>query len=149
MNDSLKILLVEDEDVLREELALNLRLEGFEVLQASSADEGLRMAKAHEPAAVVTDIRMPRKPGDAEDGPVGGYELIQHLRMAVGPLGMLMPVIVLSAYGDTSDRISALEHGADGHVTKASGAEIELVTAYVRATLARFSEIRAALASAG
>jgi len=99
-----RVLIVEDEAPIREGLRDRLAREGYQVAEADSVAAG-RRALQTAVDLVILDRRLP-------DG--DGLELLHALRQS----GTDTPVIVLSARGQTDDRIEGLEHGADDYVTK-------------------------------
>lgn len=101
------VLVVEDEPAQREMLAYNLSAEGFRVSTASTGDEGLAVIAEDPPDVVVLDWMLPH---------VSGIEVCRRLRAR--PETRSMPVIMLSARGEESDRVRGLETGADDYVSK-------------------------------
>lgn len=99
------ILIVEDDRALREGLALNLRLEGYETLTASDGNEGVRMAFETRPDLIVLDIMMPG---------LTGLDILEELREQ----GEQVPVLILSARDTTPDKVEGLKLGADDYLTK-------------------------------
>ncbi len=99
-----RLLLVDDEATLREPLADYLIRQGFAVTQAASAAEARSHLRDNPPELVLLDIMMP-----GEDG----LSLCRHLSEARG-----IPVILLTARGEATDRIVGLEIGADDYVVK-------------------------------
>lgn len=97
-----RILLVDDDTRIVAALRMRLEESGFEVVSATSGDEGLDAARQNPPAAVVLDLRMP--------GGMDGFEVCrsmkqdEHLRA--------IPIVVLSANGDESARREAFDAGA-------------------------------------
>ena len=104
---SRKVLLVEDNDDLRQLVALRLKRAGHEVLQASNGPEGLRTAIAAPPDVFVLDIGLPE---------MNGYELAKALR-AQEPLQDCL-MIALTGYGSTEAREAAMDAGFDAHLVK-------------------------------
>lgn len=98
-----RLLLVEDDAGIRRVLVMGLRDEGFAVLEATSAEQGLAMVKQDVDVALV-DLMLPG---------MDGMELCRRLR-AAGDL----PIIVVTARSDTEDVVAGLEAGADDYVTK-------------------------------
>lgn len=117
-----KILIVEDEASLRKMLKDDLELEGFEVSVAKDGEEGLKMALEGKPDLVLLDVMMPR---------LSGWEVCRQLKAKMPKL----PVIMLTAKGQESDKVMGLELGADDYVTKPFGV-LELL-ARVKALLRR------------
>ena len=114
------ILLVEDETSIREPLAEVLRSEGFETLVAGSVAEALEQAR-RDPDLVLLDVMLP-------DG--SGFDVCRELRR-----DSQVPIIMLTARGEETDRVIGLELGADDYVVKPfSGRE---VVARIRAVLRR------------
>ena len=127
MSATPRILLVEDDATLRDGLQLALRNQGFAVETAGDGHLAQRLL-ALPFDLVVLDLMLP--------GP-GGLEILRALRARDGRT----PVLVLTARGDESDKVVALELGADDYVTKPFGLR-ELI-ARVRALLRRAQELAA------
>lgn len=111
MNDSTDnaktetILIVEDDRSLREGLALNLRLEGYDILTASDGEEGMRLAFESRPDLIVLDIMMPG---------LTGLDILEELREQ----GERVPVLILSARNTSPNKVEGLKLGADDYMTK-------------------------------
>lgn len=115
------LIVVEDEANLRHFIRLALEKEGYQVFEADTLQRGLIEAGTRQPDMVVLDLGLP-------DG--DGSELIRQLRG-----WSAIPVLVLSARSGESDKVAALDAGADDYLTKPFGAA-ELL-ARVRAHLRR------------
>ena len=102
-----RILVAEDELHLREVLRLQLENAGFEVLDARDGDQALAMARQHMPDVLLLDVMMPRR---------DGYEVCRELRSAFATRHI--PIIMLTAKTEVSDKIFGLEGGANDYVTK-------------------------------
>jgi DNA-binding response OmpR family regulator len=102
-----KILIVEDEAGLRQGLEINLRLEAFETVQAGDGDEAIRLFHAEHPDLVLLDLMLPKK---------SGFEVLDHIRKV-----SKIPVILLTARGQETDKVRGLRGGADDYVTKPFG----------------------------
>jgi DNA-binding response OmpR family regulator len=102
-----KILIVEDEAGLRQGLEINLRLETFETVQAGDGDEAIRLFHAEHPDLVLLDLMLPKK---------SGFEVLDHIRKV-----SKIPVILLTARGQETDKVRGLRGGADDYVTKPFG----------------------------
>jgi two-component system, OmpR family, KDP operon response regulator KdpE len=118
---SARILLVDDEPSILATMAPMLRARGYEVLTATSGYGALEAVDRQPPHLVILDLGLPD---------LDGVEVCRRLRE-----GRAVPILVLSARGAESDKVAALDAGADDYVTKPFGAE-ELL-ARVRAALRR------------
>ena len=116
-----KILVVEDDRILREALRYNLVAAGYEVVVASDGGEGLVSARQSSPDVVVLDLMLPS---------LSGTEVCKALRRD----GSILPIIMLTARDSEIDRIGGLESGADDYVTKPFSMRelIARVTAQIR-----------------
>ncbi|MCB0006595.1 MAG: response regulator transcription factor, partial [Anaerolineales bacterium] len=118
-----EILVVDDEASVVEVVSLYLRREGFQVAIARDGLSALQQLEMRQPALVVLDLMLPS---------VDGLEIIRRLR---NDRGSKVPVIMLTARSQETDRIYGLELGADDYVTKPfSPAEL---VARVKAVLRR------------
>lgn len=118
------ILIVEDEPAQMELIAYNLDSEGFRVARASNGEEGLALADETLPDLIVLDWMLPS---------VSGIEVCRRLKRQKNT--RKIPVIMLTARGEESDRIRGLETGADDYIVKPYSVR-ELI-ARVRAMLRR------------
>ena len=128
-NGGARVLIVDDEPDLREPLADYLSGQGFAVLQAQSAADARSVLLQEKPDIVLLDIMMP-----GEDG----LSLCRHLVETRS-----LPVILLTARGEATDRIIGLEIGADDYVTKPF--EPRELVARIRSVLRRATRPAAAL----
>jgi two-component system phosphate regulon response regulator PhoB len=119
-----KILLVEDDANLVELIRYNLEKEGFDVVTTPDGEEALVLAEEDRPDVVVLDWMIAN---------LSGIEVCRRLRRAPETAGL--PIIMLTARAEESDRVRGLETGADDYVTKPFSPR-ELV-ARVRALLRR------------
>jgi two-component system, OmpR family, response regulator ResD len=99
-----KVLVVDDEPIVRDVVTRYLRRDGFETVEADSGEEAKALLEASRPALVVLDVMLPG---------ISGLELCQWIRA-----NSTLPVILLTARGEEADRIVGLELGADDYVTK-------------------------------
>jgi DNA-binding response OmpR family regulator len=99
-----RILVVEDELVLRETLAYNLNKQGYTVLSASDGDQAVEIAREENPDLILLDIMLPG---------LDGFEVCRILRQE-----MNVPIVMLTARGDEVDKVVGLEVGADDYLTK-------------------------------
>jgi DNA-binding response OmpR family regulator len=102
-----KILVVEDEAGLRQGLEINLRMESYETVLAGDGEEAIRMFHAESPDLVLLDLMLPKK---------SGFEVLDHIRKF-----SKVPVILLTARGQETDKVRGLRGGADDYVTKPFG----------------------------
>jgi two-component system response regulator AtoC len=106
----MRILVVDDEQAVRDSLARALELEGFQV---STAADGLAAEKALQGevlAAALLDLRMPG---------LDGLELLRRIRLQ----GLRLPVLMISAHGEIADAVAAMKEGAQDYLVKPFGAE--------------------------
>lgn len=101
------VLVVEDEGAQREVLKYNLEAEGFGVVMAETGDEALLLVAEENPDLIVLDWMLPN---------VSGIEVCR--RVKADPATRTIPIIMLSARSDESDRVRGLETGADDYVVK-------------------------------
>jgi two-component system KDP operon response regulator KdpE len=99
-----RILVVDDEPQIIRALRINLRVRQYEVHAASTGAEALELAARHPPDLVILDLGLPD---------LDGVEVIQGLRGWTDA-----PIIVLSGRADSTDKVEALDAGADDYVTK-------------------------------
>ncbi|HZC04664.1 MAG TPA: response regulator transcription factor [Ktedonobacterales bacterium] len=101
------ILVVEDDDALRETLAYNLGSEGYETLLAADGVVALELVRRQPVALVILDVMLPR---------LDGLDVLRQLRGRPETAGT--PVLMLTARAEESDIVVGLELGADDYVTK-------------------------------
>ena len=99
-----KVLIVEDDRTLLEVLRYNLSKEGYEVLTAADGAAGLETARSTKPDLVILDVMLPK---------MDGYEVCRILRRET-----TVPIMMLTAKTEETDRVVGLEVGADDYVTK-------------------------------
>lgn len=120
-----RVLVVDDDPQLLRALRINLSVRGYDVVTAPTGSRALALAAEHPPQVVILDLGMPD---------MSGIEVLAGLR------GWLSaPVIVLSARTDSSDKVGALDAGADDYMTKPFGMDellARLRAAVRRATVA-------------
>ena len=115
------LLVVEDDDQLRKALALTLRARGYDVRTAAKGADAIAAVQAVRLDAVILDLGLPD---------IDGVEVIERVRATSS-----VPIVVLSARRDQSDKVSALDAGADDYLTKPFG--IEELLARLRAAARR------------
>lgn len=118
-----KILIVEDEANIRELLRLYLEREGYTVLEAENGVEGIKKWKSDKPDMLLLDVMMPM---------MDGWAVCREIRAESD-----VPIIMLTAKGETADRVSGLEMGADDYIVKPL--EMPEVIARVRAVFRRMA----------
>ena len=118
------ILVVEDEDSLATLLQYNLQKDGYEVRLAGDGEEALLMIDERLPDLVVLDWMLPK---------VSGIEVCRRLRQRNGTRNL--PIVILTARGEESDRVRGLDTGADDYVVKPFS--MTELTARIRAVLRR------------
>lgn len=101
------VIVIEDEDDVRDLVVYNLRAEGFDALGAATAGEGIALCTMHRPAVVIVDRML----HDTD-----GILLCEHLR--ADELTSDAAILVLSARGAMADKTSAFAAGADDYVVK-------------------------------
>jgi DNA-binding response OmpR family regulator len=114
---ALRLLVVEDDDNIRTPLRWALEDEGYQVAEAVSGEDACRQVATAPPDLMLLDLML---------GSMDGFEVIREVRRSHD-----LPVIVVSARGDTHDIVAALEAGADDYVTKPFA--VKEVTARLRA----------------
>jgi len=116
------ILVIDDDESLRDTIGVLLEREGFRAVLAADGKSGLDRAILGKPALILADLRLPD---------LSGVEVCKRLRTS----GVRTPIIVLSAVGEEIDKVLLLEMGADDYVVKPFGTR-ELL-ARIRAVLRR------------
>jgi len=117
-----KALVVEDDINIAELLRLYLEKDGFEVSIANDGAKGVNMALSLEPDLMLLDIMLPEK---------SGWQVCREVRKV-----SKMPIIMLTAKGETFDKVSGLEMGADDYIVKPF--EVKELLARIHAVLRRF-----------
>ena len=121
MNGKQRILIADDDTNIAELISLYLMKEGYETKKASDGREALRMVPIFDPDLIILDIMMPE---------MDGYEVCREVRK-----NSSTPIIMLTAKGETFDKVLGLELGADDYMVKPFDTK-ELV-ARVKAVLRR------------
>lgn len=122
-NKSKKILIVEDDANIRELLRLYLEREKYTVVEAENGVEGIKQWKTEKPDMLLLDVMMPV---------MDGWQVCREIRAESD-----VPIIMLTAKGETADRVSGLEMGADDYIVKPL--EMAEVIARVRAVFRRIA----------
>ena len=121
---SKKILIVEDDHNISELLQLYLKNEGYETVIANDGGEGIDQFRRFRPDLVLLDLTLPV---------MDGWGVLRTIRQ-----DSKVPVIMLTAKGETSDKVTGLKQGADDYITKPF--EMKEVLARVEAVLRRTAE---------
>ena len=100
-----RILVIEDEPHIAEALRLNLTLQGYEAEVAADGEKGVNLWRSWKPDMVVLDIMMPI---------LDGFSVLKIIRNE----NERIPVLILSARGDTKDKIKGLKYGVDDYLSK-------------------------------
>jgi DNA-binding response OmpR family regulator len=128
-----KILVVEDDKALRDVLTYNLKREGYEVLTAENGAEALETARQKKPDLILLDVLLPE---------LDGYEVCRILRKESS-----VPIIMLTALDQETNKVMGFELGADDYVTKPFS--IKELLARVRARLRKHEAGQAAALKIG
>ncbi|OON88022.1 DNA-binding response regulator [Oribacterium sp. C9] len=123
MAEKQKILIVDDDTSISELISLYLEKEMFDTMCAEDGEEALKLFPEYKPNLVILDLMLPG---------IDGYEVCRRLR-AISPI----PVIMLSAKGETFDKVLGLELGADDYMIKPF--ESKELVARVKAVLRRYT----------
>lgn len=119
-----KILVIDDDPNITDLLKMYLEKEGYEVKTAADGQEGLTTFKMYEPDLVLLDVMLPRK---------DGLQICREIRDHSSK-----PVIMISAKGETFDKVLGLELGADDYIVKPL--DMKEVFARVKAVLRRYAK---------
>jgi two-component system alkaline phosphatase synthesis response regulator PhoP len=126
------VLVVDDEQTLRDMLAYNLRREGYRVLTAADGTAAIPLAYAERPDLVILDVMLPG---------VSGFDVCRAIRRE-----LTVPILMLSAREEEIDQVLGLELGADDYLTKPFG--LRELLARVHALIRRTDMLRGAAAPA-
>lgn len=134
LNDSMRILIIEDEVKLQKQIRQQLEGDGYMVDTCDNGEEGLYIASEYPLDAAIVDIGLPG---------LSGLEVIAALRKR----GSLLPILILTARNSWQDKVSGLEMGADDYLVKPF--QMEELQARLRALLRRASAVPDTLLKAG
>jgi len=129
-----RILVIEDDPSILRGLQLNLGMEGYTVRSSMDGEQGLGMARSESPDLVIVDVMLPS---------LGGLEIVREIRKDDPDL----PVLILSAKGQESDKVAGLQLGADDYLVKPFG--LKELLARVDALLRRRRQAKEGGAAAG
>ena len=125
-----KILIVDDDSILRNVLQKSLELKGYQVVSVDSGKSALTQFNQDVPDIIISDVSMPE---------MNGFEFCRQLRSQ--PSGKLIPFIFLSAKNDLDDRIQGHTIGADSYLTKPF--EMKELLANIEALIERSRRVHA------
>ncbi|HZT43812.1 MAG TPA: response regulator transcription factor [Chthonomonadaceae bacterium] len=100
----MKVLVVDDEQPIVEAVVYNLRKEGYQTLTAGDAEQCLNLARTERPDLILLDVMLPS---------ASGFDICKSLRKQSD-----VPIIMLTARAEETDRVVGLEIGADDYITK-------------------------------
>lgn len=103
--DNNRVLICDDEDNIRQFMKINLEYSGFEIVEASTGEEAVRLTDETDPSVVVLDIMLPG---------ISGYEVCEKVRTKHPRIGIIM----VSAKSQDIDKILGLEKGCDDYLIK-------------------------------
>lgn len=118
----MRILVIEDEPQLREQVQRQLQADGYAVDVSGDGEDGLYLASEYPLDAAIVDLGLPR---------LSGIEIIKQLRL----LGKHLPILILTARGRWQDKVEGLEAGADDYLVKPF--QMEELQARLKALLRR------------
>ncbi len=122
------ILIVDDEKNIVDILRFNMRKEGYDTLEAYDGKSALRLVESENPDLVLLDVMLPE---------MDGFEVCRHIRQH----NLTIPIIMLTAREEETDKVLGLELGADDYITKPFS--IREVSARVKANIRRTGAIEA------
>lgn len=118
-----RVLIVEDEHAIMDILVFNLQKDGYEALSAYDGQEGLSLALSENPDLVLLDVMLPK---------MDGFEVCGKIRKT-----SQVPIIMLTAREEETDKVMGLELGADDYITKPFS--VRELMARVKANIRRFA----------
>jgi two-component system alkaline phosphatase synthesis response regulator PhoP len=128
MTNKQTVLVVEDEEDLRDIVIYNLEREGYKTIGVETGEQGLEQAIALKPDLIILDLMLPG---------MNGMDVCRHIRQNANT--QAIPIIMVSAKGEEADIVSGLELGADDYVTKPFSPRILL--ARVRSVFRRSKQV--------
>lgn len=107
MNREHTLLIIEDDILFLKAVSLYLRSQGFRVLTAHNGLNGLRLVREERPSMVILDLKLPQ---------LDGYQICQRLRAE--PETANLPILMLTARGQLTDKMAGFQAGADAYMIK-------------------------------
>jgi len=129
-----KVLVIDDDKAINELIKVNLKLSGYDVIQAYDGLEGFALAKQEMPNLVILDVMMPN---------VDGYTVAQRIRQANGIKNV--PILMLTALSDIQDKGKGFDIGVDDYLVKPF--DMEELKMRVKALLKRTHQLPESLAT--
>ena len=106
-NRPLKVLVVDDEEEVRNSVSEFLESQGYDAVEVADGEEALAKCFTEKPDLLLLDLRLPR---------VDGYQVCQTLKG--NPITSVIPIIIITALNSTSQKIKGIEYGADDYIEK-------------------------------
>ena len=125
--DMKKILIIEDEPNIRELILYNLKTNGYDGIAAEDGIMGITMVHREKPDLILLDLMLPGK---------SGYDICKELREE----GNNVPIIMITAKTEETDKVTGLESGADDYISKPFG--IREMMARIKAVLRRYEAVQ-------
>lgn len=125
--DMKKILIIEDEPNIRELILYNLKTNGYDGVAAEDGIMGITMVHREKPDLILLDLMLPGK---------SGYDICKELREE----GNNVPIIMITAKTEETDKVTGLESGADDYISKPFG--IREMMARIKAVLRRYEAVQ-------
>jgi DNA-binding response OmpR family regulator len=116
----IKVLLVDDDDMLRKMTEILLSKQGFEVLTAENGDKAIQQLKVMHPDVILMDVMMPD---------MDGFSVCREIK--ANPVTAGIPIVMLTALDNPENKVKGLEGGADDYISKPF--EIAELTAKIKA----------------
>lgn len=107
MNNKATVLLVEDEKAIRNFMSASLKAEGYKIIEAESGEEAISLTGSYNPELILLDLGLPD---------IDGLEVLKKIREKSST-----PIVIVSARGQETEKVKALDLGADDYVTKPFG----------------------------
>ncbi|MEC7843533.1 MAG: response regulator [Candidatus Latescibacterota bacterium] len=123
-NRPLKVLVVDDEEEVRNSVSEFLESQGYDAVEIADGEEALAKCFTEKPDLLLLDLRLPR---------VDGYQVCQTLKG--NPITSVIPIIMISALNSTSQKIKGIECGADDYIEKPF--DLEELAARIKMVLRR------------